>query len=259
MEMDNVEQRMNGSGPGVLDYIAAGGSEGPGLPGAAPAPKTPPKENAEEQVPHLTRVPVQRPDDLYPTAGGTGRMTKFMDNVRVWHQPGEDADIADPVSPAKGGLYMDCQRLDVLTRRWTARTGRRCSPTAAPTSSASRRTNSTEMPRRSSTTRPRRSSSSRALRPRCTSYPRSRAASAETLQGGKLLYNKKTGLFKLDKVNVISSWLLPRERPAVLDPLAMAGRPVPDPFSGEPPATASRNAVPTPDLFLGHGRLAAPR
>jgi hypothetical protein len=45
------------------------------------------------------------------------RITKFYDNVEVYHQPAENPDVkVDPDHPPKDGLYMRCSLLTVFSQ-----------------------------------------------------------------------------------------------------------------------------------------------
>ncbi len=113
VEVDNKEQRMVGSGPGVLDYIGHGS---PNDPVAKDGQKIDEKRK-EDAISKWTRVRFNGTMVSYPTAAGTGRQTTFLDQVRVFHQPGEDPNVRDPMAIAKDGLFLTCQKLIVIQRK----------------------------------------------------------------------------------------------------------------------------------------------
>ena len=101
---NNKDQSFNGSGPGRLDYVnrstqdvEAGGKQ----------------TGKKEEVMKWTRVYFDGRVFSRPTAGD-GRRTTFHDQVRVFHQPGDDPNARDPVAVVKGGLIMTCQVLDIV-------------------------------------------------------------------------------------------------------------------------------------------------
>ena len=130
MEVDNKDQRMEGSARGqggVVNYVSRGNDEGPL--GKNDDPKTKPKAPAktpgakQEITFNFTRIRFTGSMTSYLSALGNGRKTTWRDQVRVWHQPGGDPNIADPTTMVKDSLYMTCAKLDVTSRKVKERDG----------------------------------------------------------------------------------------------------------------------------------------
>ena len=105
---NNKEQSFNGSGPGRLDLITRSSQE-------VEAEKNGPKQAVrKEEILKWTRVYFEGRILSKPTSAD-GRRTTFHDQVRVFHQPGDDPNARDPVAIVKGGLAMTCQVLDIVS------------------------------------------------------------------------------------------------------------------------------------------------
>jgi hypothetical protein len=114
MDMDNPEGRVMAYGPGTAINIGAGDSNNalaqPGAPNAPPPPKNP---NANEEL-KFTRVDFK--GRMFGTNKPGVRYAKFYEDIDVYNQPGDDPDVrVNPNQPPKDGFYMRCDRLHVST------------------------------------------------------------------------------------------------------------------------------------------------
>jgi hypothetical protein len=117
-DVNNTEQRLEGSGPGTLDFIGRSTSNDNVLGGANTT--SPPKNDvpkAEEAILKWTRIRFDGNVVSHTTIAGGGRKTDFYDNVRVFHQPGDNLNQHDPTEPIKDALWLTCQQLTVIQRK----------------------------------------------------------------------------------------------------------------------------------------------
>jgi hypothetical protein len=224
LEVDNLEQRMNGSGPGVLDFI---GKAAPGDPAiAAPAAQ---QQRKEELVSKHTRVRFNGQMISFPLSTGSGRQTIFLDQVRVVHQPGENPNADDPNQVGKDGLIFSCQKLTIVQRKNGEKTSQemiaegmnglvhfQAQDFQGHAKAVKYDDRQEQIIFEGIDTAP-------AV---IFKMPKVRGAQPQRLQGTKILYNRKTGEFLLDGVRVISSWLWDEDvspRPVHFEPERHAG------------------------------------
>jgi hypothetical protein len=122
IRLDNTVELVNASGPGRIINISPGSEEelaGPGTPGAggqSNAVKPPTAPTAKNQELQFTRIDYLT--RMYSNNKDNVRISRFYDNVEVYHAPGDRPDMKmDPGHPPKGGFYMRCEKLDVYTRK----------------------------------------------------------------------------------------------------------------------------------------------
>jgi hypothetical protein len=121
VETDNVDGRSTASGPGQVKMLQQGSAEdalaapGPATPQPGTPKAKPPAPAASDQL-NLTRIDFG--GRMFSTTNNTkDRTTRFYDNVEVYHQPADNPDVkVDPDHPPKGGMYLRCNLLTVLTR-----------------------------------------------------------------------------------------------------------------------------------------------
>ena len=229
MEINNKDQRMDGSArglDGVLDFIGRGDDDGPL--GKTEESKNKPKTKtpgAMEEVGYKwTRVRFTGNMTSYLSAIGNGRKTTFRRQVRVFHQPGSDPNAADPTTAIKGSLFMQCERLDVTSRKVNERVGEKMVEKTYEEMFADggdRLVNfqTDEFTGNSKTVKFDERTDiiifegSGGVPATVYRLPKVQGGAPQTLQGSKILYNRKTGEFLLDGVRVISSWLTPVDPP----------------------------------------------
>lgn len=113
MDMDNPEGRVMAYGPGTAISIGAGEANNAlAQPGAPPPPPKNPK--ADEEL-KFTRVDFK--GRMFGTNKPGVRYAKFYEDIDVYHQPGDDPDVrvSPNQQPPKDGFYMRCDRLNVST------------------------------------------------------------------------------------------------------------------------------------------------
>jgi len=117
LAMDNQDGPINASGWGRVDYVAPGDSD-KGL--QAPLTKPDPAKavnKAVNKAQALTWTRIDFEGRMWGMNTPLARTAKFLDNVEVYNQPGDDPDVpVKPNQPAKGGFYMRCDVLEVTTR-----------------------------------------------------------------------------------------------------------------------------------------------
>jgi hypothetical protein len=114
LAMDNQDGPINASGWGRVDYIAQGSGDG-ALKAPINAKPDPAKKPGKDKPLTWTRVDFE--GRMWALNTPLARTAKFLDNVEVYNQPGDDPDVpVKPNQPAKGGFYMRCDVLEVNTR-----------------------------------------------------------------------------------------------------------------------------------------------
>jgi hypothetical protein len=116
VDVKNPEQHLNGSGPGVLDFIGQSSASDAGIGPTAQAPTNAANKKGDGGVNKWTRIRFLGNITSWMTPGG-GRETTFTDDVRVFHQPGDNPDLPDPNQIGKDGLALQCQKLAVSQRK----------------------------------------------------------------------------------------------------------------------------------------------
>jgi hypothetical protein len=229
MEVDNKDQRMDGSARGsggVLDSISRGGDEGPlGRPDDSKArPKATAKTPMGEIAFNHTRIRFTGSMASFLSPISNGRKTTFHEQVRAYYFPGSDPNVADPTTPVKGSLFLTCESLEVTSRKVNERVGDKIVEKTYQemfANGGSRLVNfqTDEYTGNSKTVKFDERTDiilfEGAGGVPATIYmlPKEQGGRAKTLSGQKILYNRKTGNFTLDGVNVISSWLTPVDPP----------------------------------------------
>jgi lipopolysaccharide export system protein LptA len=228
MHVDNKSQRMEGSGSGVgglLDFIGRGKPDEP-LIGKGNDPKqAPPQANAgkDDFILKWTRIRFAGNMVSFPLAVGDGRHTKFYDQVRVFHAPGDKLPAEDPIAPTKGSLFLTCEKLEVTAHKMKDKTFQEMTAHGG-TRLVNFRTD--EFTGTSMTVNFNEETDivifegSQTAAAVIYQLPKIQGGAPKVLQGRKILYNRKSGEFQLDGVRVISSsWLAPWERLNVQEPL----------------------------------------
>ena len=106
LEADNEKGPIRASGPGSVYLLQYGSTdESASAPGKANPQPGPSKTPSAEQRMTLTRIDFT--GTMYSNTNDKVRITKFYDNVEVFHQPSENPDVKiDPDHPPKDGLYL---------------------------------------------------------------------------------------------------------------------------------------------------------
>jgi lipopolysaccharide export system protein LptA len=230
MHVDNKAQRMEGSGVGVgglLDFIGRGKPDEP-LVGKGndpkPAPQVQPNAGKDDFILKWTRIRFTGNMVSYPLAVGDGRHTKFYDQVRVFHAPGDKLPADDPIAPTKGSLFLTCEKLEVTAHKMKDKTFQEMTAHGG-----SRVVNfQTDEFRGTSLTVNFNEETdivifegTQAVPAVIYQLPKIQGGAPKVLQGRKILYKRKSGEFELNGVRVISSsWLAPWERPEPFGPAA---------------------------------------
>ncbi|MFO0864529.1 MAG: hypothetical protein U0744_07745 [Gemmataceae bacterium] len=217
VSMDNVENKVIAAGPnGRVDYLGVGDSD-VGL-----APKKEPNvqqvanddgKKKDKEVMKLTRVLFD--GHMNTINRETGRTTRFLDNVEVFHVPSENPDeIINPNAPPKDGFWMRSEMLTIVGRK------------------IDEKKQSQQMEAKRNVT-----FRTQEFYGNCdilkfdeaqdmiifegeqgnivTLYKTVGPAGTppQKIQGSKVLYNRRTGVFMLEGGKVISSWFLPQASP----------------------------------------------
>jgi hypothetical protein len=105
---DNQQGRTTATGPGKVFLLQ------PGTPDASMGAVKPAAVTQKQEM-TLTRVDYQ--GRMFSNLQDKTRVTKFYDNVEVFHQPATNPDV--PVSRdqiPKGGMYLKCDRLTIFSK-----------------------------------------------------------------------------------------------------------------------------------------------
>ena len=183
------------------------------------------RPGAKEEITfNFTRIRFAGHMTSYLTAIGNGRKTTFRGQVRVFYEPGSDPDAADPTTPSKGSLFMTCEKLDVTSRKVKERDGDKIVEKTYQEMLAdggARLVNfqTDEFTGNAKTVKFDEQTDiiifegSGGVPATIYRLPKVQGGNPQTLQGQKILYNRKTGDFQCDGVTVISSWLTPVDPP----------------------------------------------
>jgi lipopolysaccharide export system protein LptA len=222
MEVDNKDQRMDGSARGiggVLDFIGRGNDDAP-LGKTEEAKTKPPgqKKGNEPIVFKWTRVRFAGSMQSYVSQIGNGRKTTFREQVRVFHQPGSDPDAADPTTASKGSLYLTCEKLDVVSRKVGDKTYQEMFADGGDrlvNFVTDEFTGNAKTMKFNEETDILIFEGSAGVLATVYRLPKVQGGAPQTLQGRKILYNRKSGEFNVDGATVISSWLTPVDPPKI--------------------------------------------
>ncbi|MBX9679780.1 MAG: hypothetical protein K2X38_13540 [Gemmataceae bacterium] len=222
VSMDNVENKVIAAGPnGRVDYLGMGDSDV----GLAPKKDGNPIQQVggdgakgdvgkkkDKEVMKLTRVLFD--GHMNTINRENGRTTRFLDNVEVFHVPSENPDeIVNPNAPPKDGFWMRSELLTIFGRKIDEK----------------KQSQQMEAKRNVSFRTPEFYGNCDLLKfdeaqdmiifegeqgNIVTLYKTVGPAGAppQKIQGSKILYNRRTGVFMLEGGKVISSWLLPQDR-----------------------------------------------
>jgi hypothetical protein len=116
LEADNEKGPIRASGPGSVYLLQFGSADQSATTPAKTTQATQPKPAPGEQRMTLTRIDFT--GHMYSNTNDNEkvRITKFRDNVEVFHQPADNPDVKiDPDHPPKDGLYLRCAQLEVRT------------------------------------------------------------------------------------------------------------------------------------------------
>ena len=155
----------------------------------------------------------------YPSAVGNGRTTTFRDQVRVYHQPGDNPNLADPVTLGKDALFLTCEKLDIVTRKIRDKSSQEMIADGQErlvNFQTSEFTGTSKTVKFDEATDVIIFEGNGNTPATIWKLAKVQGGQPQMLQGRKILYNRKTGEFLLDGVRVISSWLMPTERPTEL-------------------------------------------
>ncbi|MEI7684624.1 MAG: LptA/OstA family protein, partial [Planctomycetota bacterium] len=217
VEVDNIEQKMNGSGPGVLDFISRSSASDPGLAGGEKPKGAEPAKKDDEKILKWTRVRFEGQMLSYPTATG-GRQTTFLEQVRVYHQPGDDPNVRDPSEVGPGGLFFTCQRLTIIQRKVGNKNSQEMiadGMNGMVNFQAKEFHGNAKMVKYDESQEQIIFEGVPGAPATLFKMPKIIGDRPQRIQGSKILYNRKTGEFLLDGVTVISSWLFIEDKPAV--------------------------------------------
>ena len=198
LDMDNPEGIVRLAGPGKVYSIAAGSSDV-----VPPQPGQPLPPNAkQDQTLKLTRVDFNGRMYGHNKPGGPRRAI-FYDNVEVYHQPGDDPDAPlMPNQPPKDGFYMRCKTLNVSTQERDGKT----SQFMVAKNDCDFRT--PEFFGNAATIKYDQSQEIIIFEGNPTTLYKLRRPGerASSIQGQKILYNRKNGTFFVDGGTQISAW-----------------------------------------------------
>jgi hypothetical protein len=148
------------------------------------------------------------------SAVGNGRKTTFRQNVRVFHQPGSDPNAADPARPIKGALFLQCEKLDVTSRKVGEKTYQEMFDDGVErlvnfqTDEFTGNSKTVKFDERDDIVI---FDGTPTIPVTIYKLPKVQGGQPQLLQGKKILYNRKNGEFTIDGATVISSWLMPQE------------------------------------------------
>jgi hypothetical protein len=203
LTVDNQEGPIIANGPGRFEHLAQGSADV-----LAPESRPQDADRKDAQVMKITRVNYD--GRMFSNNKDNTRNSKFYDNVQVFHFPTEDENAQmNPDSPPKEGFYMKCNILNVFTRQIDNKSSQLMKAEGNVffrtqeffgTAAVVKYDEGQEQVIFEGT-----SGNPAALYRKAPGR-----AQPQEIKGGKILYNRKTGIFHLDGVKVITAW---RDRP----------------------------------------------